>query len=133
MQNTKESLTGLVQHIDIGIGERVRTRRKALHMSQSHLAEAIGMTFQQVQKYERGINRISASTLFMIARALKVPVWWFFEGLAPADDEASPASMMDPQTFSAEAPDLMSAYLSIPGQAVRRRIVELMNTLAKDS
>src|SRR5579862_3698153 len=68
--------------IDVHVGLQVRLRRKELKVSQERLAEALGLTFQQVQKYERGANRVSASKLYEIARALHVPVGWFFEGLS---------------------------------------------------
>ncbi len=74
--------------IDVAVGGRIRARRTALGISQTALAKALGLTFQQVQKYERGANRISASKLFEIARALQVPIGWFFEGLnSDADGE----------------------------------------------
>src|SRR6202789_2014842 len=68
--------------IDVHVGLQVRLRRKELKISQERLADALGLTFQQVQKYERGANRISASKLYEIARALQVPIGWFFEGLS---------------------------------------------------
>jgi len=74
---------------DKHVGSRVRMRRMMLGMSQEKLGDALGLTFQQVQKYERGANRISASKLYEIARALRVPIAWFFEGLS--DPEAGPA------------------------------------------
>src|ERR1700679_3898260 len=67
--------------IDVHVGLQVRLRRKELKISQEKLAESLGLTFQQVQKYERGANRISASTLYEIARALQVPIGWSFEVL----------------------------------------------------
>lgn len=66
---------------DIHVGNRIRDRRRILELSQGDLAQSLGITFQQVQKYERGINRISASKLFDAARALTVPISYFFEGL----------------------------------------------------
>src|ERR1700750_3211772 len=68
--------------IDIHVGLQVRLRRKELKISQEKLAETLDLTFQQVQKYERGANRISASKLYEIARTLRVPIGWFFEGLS---------------------------------------------------
>lgn len=68
--------------IDVHVGLQVRLRRKELKISQEKLAETLGLTFQQVQKYERGANRISASKLYEIARTLRVPIGWFFDGLA---------------------------------------------------
>src|ERR1700734_2336267 len=74
--------------IDVHVGLQVRLRRKELKISQEKLAETLGLTFQQVQKYERGANRISASKLYEIARSLRVSIGWFFEGLA--DPAAGP-------------------------------------------
>jgi len=68
-------------HVDAHVGARVRQRRGEIGLSQERLAQSLGIAFQQVQKYERGVNRISASRLFQIARALDVPVDYFFEGL----------------------------------------------------
>ena len=73
--------------VDVHIGQRLRLRRKLAGLSQEQLAERLGVTFQQVQKYEKGTNRISASRLFGAARLLSVPVSYFFEGLATADAE----------------------------------------------
>ena len=67
--------------VDVHVGLQVRLRRKELKISQEKLAETLGLTFQQVQKYERGANRISASKLYEIARSLQAPISWFFEGL----------------------------------------------------
>src|ERR1700760_1136603 len=74
--------------VDLHVGARIRMRRKLLGVSQQALAESLGLTFQQVQKYERGANRVSASKLYEIARALHVPVPYFFEGLADTGSDA---------------------------------------------
>lgn len=68
-------------HVDIHVGKRLRQRRRALHLTQRHLAEALGLTFQQIQKYESGINKIAPGRLYKAARVLKVPVCWFFNGI----------------------------------------------------
>ena len=75
--------------IDFQVGARLRTRRKQLGMTQSHLGEALGITFQQIQKYERGANRVSASTLYEIATILEVDIGYFFEGAKPLKRGAS--------------------------------------------
>ena len=72
--------------IDLHVGARIRMRRRLLGVSQERLAEALGLTFQQVQKYERGANRVSASKLYEIARTLQTPVTYFFDGLADAGE-----------------------------------------------
>ena len=68
--------------VDLHVGMRIRLRRRAINISQEKLAEALGITFQQVQKYERGLNRVSASKLYDIARTLMIPISYFFDGLA---------------------------------------------------
>lgn len=85
--------------IDVHVGQRVRQRRIMLKMSQEKLADSIGLTFQQVQKYEKGRNRIGASRLVQIANALKAPVSLFFEGAPDLSDKADCASMTDLRTL----------------------------------
>src|SRR5271170_2236566 len=88
--------------IDVHVGLQVRLRRKELKISQEKLAESLGLTFQQVQKYERGANRISASKLYEIARALRAPVSYFFDGLAdPASETGDRQRPSDEQTVHA--------------------------------
>ena len=77
--------------VDVHVGRRVRLRRTLLGMTQTSLGEAIGLTFQQVQKYERGTNRISSSRLYELSRVLDVPVEFFFEEMPPAVAASSPA------------------------------------------
>src|SRR5690348_18309853 len=80
--------------IDIHVGSRVRLRRTLLGMSQEKLGEAIGLTFQQVQKYERGANRVGSSRLFDLGRVLDVPISYFFEDMPNAVQEKSPSKLM---------------------------------------
>src|SRR5471032_539484 len=87
--------------IDVHVGLQVRLRRNELKISQEKLAETIGLTFQQVQKYERGTNRISASKLYEIARTLRVSIAWFFEGLSdPKDGRAQGADEASTAPFA---------------------------------
>src|SRR5512145_1807794 len=86
--------TGKPNPIDVHVGSRVRLRRTLLGMSQEKLGEAIGLTFQQVQKYERGANRIGSSRLFDLARVLDVPVSYFFEDMAPGVQDKTPSKLM---------------------------------------
>jgi transcriptional regulator with XRE-family HTH domain len=123
-------------HIDIHVGTRVRTRRKALKISQQELAGHLSLTFQQVQKYERGSNRISASKLFEIAQVLQVPVAYFFEGyhqegLATTQD--SPQAEVHEFLRSAEAMDLGTAFLGIQSSEQRRRVLDLMRAMAAEA
>ena len=125
--------------IDKHVGGRVRMRRKMLGMSQEKLGEALGLTFQQVQKYEQGTNRMGASRLQHIAHILQIPVPFFFEG-APQDTgqfegngkAASPA-YVDEFLASSDGRALTKAFMRIKDRGMRRRIVELVEELAGDN
>jgi transcriptional regulator with XRE-family HTH domain len=120
--------------IDLHVGLRLRLRRKELRISQEKLAEALGLTFQQVQKYERGSNRISASKLWEIARILKAPVGYFYEGWSdPTDPQAPPPSYHSAQRLlmSDEGLELAACFPKLPRPA-RRQLLELIRTLAED-
>ena len=116
--------------VDVHVGKRVRHRRWLIGMTQQQLAEQVGIKFQQIQKYETGANRISASRLWDIAEALDVPVSFFFEGL---EDESQrdgggprvPADLMGDK----EALDLVRSYYAIP-ENQRRRLFELARVLS---
>jgi transcriptional regulator with XRE-family HTH domain len=126
--------------IDRHVGTRIRGRRIGMRMSQTKLGQAIGVTFQQIQKYESGTNRVGASNLFKIAKALSVEVSFFFDGLsgdlmAPpefalglSDQPAAPLAI-DPMS-SREAFELMHNYFRIADPTVRKRIFQLVRVLA---
>jgi len=118
--------------VDRHVGLRIRMRRKEIAVSQERLAEALGITFQQVQKYERGANRVSASKLWEIAQALKTSVSYFYEGLA-TDDQ--PPTGQDTQDFmlTAEGLELMAAFPRITQPALRRKLLELVRTVAEEA
>jgi transcriptional regulator with XRE-family HTH domain len=125
--------------IDKHVGSRVRMRRMMLSMSQEKLGDALGLTFQQVQKYEKGTNRIGASRLQQISHILQVPVAFFFEG-APslhgqvadgARDAPSPAYVSDFLATS-EGLSLTKAFMQIKEPKLRRRIVDLVEEIAGD-
>jgi transcriptional regulator with XRE-family HTH domain len=122
--------------IDVHVGSRVRLRRNMLGLSQEKLGEAIGLTFQQVQKYERGANRIGASRLHDLSRVLDVPVSFFFDDMDPVRAPAIPAGFAEPQSVDAdplrkrETVELVSAYYRIEDQVVRRRLFDLAKALA---
>jgi transcriptional regulator with XRE-family HTH domain len=122
--------------VDRHVGERVRQRRKQLGFSQDRLADALGLTFQQVQKYERGSNRISASKLFDTAAALQVDIPFFFEGLtpgAPLDGVwEAPAPAFEHLTLSPEDTELLGAFRSITRKRMRKRVLELVRELAQE-
>jgi transcriptional regulator with XRE-family HTH domain len=127
--------------IDVHVGSRVRLRRTLLGMSQEKLGEAIGLTFQQVQKYERGANRIGSSRLFDLSRVLDVPIAYFFEDMQPGVAERSPSRLKGlaetkPEPFEPdplakrETLELVRAYYRINDPAVRKRLFELTKSLA---
>lgn len=118
-----------VHPVDRHVGLRIRLRRKELGVSQEKLAIALGITFQQVQKYERGANRISASKLWETARALSVPIAYFYEGLNDDEQGGSvPASAHD-FLLTAEGLELASSFLKLPTGRIRRKVVELVRAI----
>lgn len=123
--------------VDLHVGARVRMRRKFLGMSQEGLAETIDLTFQQVQKYERGSNRISASKLWEIAKALKAPVAYFFEGYGENEavegfSESESEQFVHGFLMTTEGIELAEAFPRIRNAKYRRRILELVRALAEE-
>lgn len=133
--------------IDIHVGSRVRLRRTLLGMSQERLGDALGLTFQQVQKYERGVNRIGASRLFDISRVLDVPISYFFDDMPEGMSEtpvSGPRGRMygfseaqepfaagvDDNMNKRETLELVRAYYRITDPAVRKRVFDLLKSLA---
>lgn len=122
--------------IDIHVGARVRLRRKLLGISQEQLATALKLTFQQVQKYERGANRISASKLYETASALQVPVAYFFEGLSDPSEGGSESQdhaavgAINAFLNTAEGLELARSFLDIGPGRLRRQVLELVRALA---
>ncbi len=124
--------------IDKHVGSRVRMRRKMLGMSQEKLGDGIGLTFQQVQKYEKGSNRIGASRLQQIALTLQVPVAFFFEGAPPSVEAVALEAPLDPDhatglLSTSEGLALARAFMRIRNGRLRRRIVELVEEMAGDA
>ena len=123
---------------DQHIGSRVRMRRKMLAMSQEQLAEALGITYQQVQKNEKGTNRIGASRLQQISHILQVPVAFFFEGApnasAPHGSNGSALSMAQINDFVSDSDGLrlIRAFMRIDNATLRRRIAMLVQEIAGD-
>jgi transcriptional regulator with XRE-family HTH domain len=124
--------------IDRHVGSRVRMRRIMLAMSQEKLGAALGLTFQQVQKYERGANRIGASRLQQISHILRVPVAFFFEGApnasAPHGSNGSALSTAQIDDFVSDSDGLrlVTGFMRIDNAALRRRIVMLVQEIAGD-
>jgi len=125
--------------VDAHVGARLRMLRKLKSFSQEKLAQALGLTFQQVQKYERADNRIGASRLYQIAEALGVPVSYFFEGYGkPATRGPSYALAEDGEEGGienimgrGETLKLLSLYYQIKDEATRKQVLEMIRTLAK--
>lgn len=121
--------------IDIHVGQRLRLRRTLLGLSQETLGEAVGITFQQLQKYERGANRISASRLFNLSQVMGVPVTFFFEDLPSQGprlgDDLPPSETQEFESMARrETLELVRAYYRIPEESVRRRAFELVKALS---
>lgn len=124
--------------IDKHVGSRVRMRRMMLGMSQEKLGDALALTFQQVQKYEKGTNRIGASRLQQISNILQVPVAFFFEGAphisegnAPAPIEGAPSpTYVSDFLATSDGLSLTKAFMRIPDAKLRRRIVDLVQQIA---
>jgi transcriptional regulator with XRE-family HTH domain len=120
--------------IDIQVGNRVRIRRMLIGMSQERLGGLLGLTFQQVQKYEKGVNRIGAGRLFEVSRILNVPVDFFYEGVndaAPGANELEGAPVMD-FISSGEGLQLSLAFMKIKDVKVRKRVLDLVKSLAEE-
>ena len=131
---------GIPNPVDIHVGSRVRLRRTLLGLSQEKLGEAVGLTFQQIQKYERGANRIGASRLFEFSRILDVPVSFFFDDMAermrPGEAAGTLAAADQPQAplepdplTRRETLELVRAYYRISDPQVRKRLFELTKSL----
>ncbi len=127
--------------IDLHIGLRIRMRRRMLGMSQNRLGAEVGVTFQQIQKYERGSSRVGASRLFDLSEVLEVPVSFFFEGIEPtrrgvmAPPAAPPAveirQATGPAAENRETLTLVNAYCRIGDPGLRRRVVKLVKSIAQ--
>ena len=120
--------------VDVHVGALIRARRKVMGMSQTTLADSVGITFQQVQKYERGTNRVSASRLFQLARALDTPITWFFEDIESdraARDKAVDSEDGDPMSRR-ETLELVRVYSRIDDRKVRKKLYEMAKALAEE-
>ncbi|OCJ11476.1 transcriptional regulator [Rhizobium sp. AC44/96] len=125
--------------IDVNVGQRIRLRRQILGMSQTTLGDALGITFQQVQKYEKGTNRVGASRLSHIASILSVPVSHFFEGMPTAEGSDRPDSVQHaPENLvtsflsTSEGLALNRAFTKIVDPGIRKKIVGLVKALAAE-
>lgn len=149
----KRKTKGTPDNVDIHVGQRLRIRRSLLGMSQEKLAEAIGITFQQIQKYERGTNRVSAGRLYQFSKILGVPIAYFYEqfgdilipkapvnfGLSDQDQEGfeGPAAVtpgFDPETDpmrKRETIALVRSYYAIQDEKIRKDVLKLIKSMAQ--
>ncbi len=136
--------TGKPHPVDIHVGARVRQRRVLLGMNQTKLGDALGMSFQQVQKYERGTNRISASRLYDLSRVLDVSIEHFFEDMSPAVADSSPAARKSgkakkPPSYEPnpmhrrETLELVRAYYKIENAGIRQRLYQFTKAMGADA
>jgi transcriptional regulator with XRE-family HTH domain len=124
--------------IDAHVGNRMRLRRMLIGLSQEKMGEMLGLTFQQVQKYEKGVNRIGAGRLYQIADILDVPINYFYEGFAGLDEKGHHAANDDTGTkpvmdflSSGEGLQLTLAFMKIKDGKVRKRVIDLIKSLAE--
>ena len=116
--------------VDTYVGQRIRDKRNERGMSQTEVANAIGVTFQQVQKYERGTNRVGASRLFDLSRILSVPIQYFFAGL---NTQSTPIEKEDDNVIHLMKPDtveLVEAYYKVENLQVRRQILSTIRSIS---
>ena len=136
---TKRKTKGSPDNVDVHVGKRLRVRRSLLGMSQEKLAEAIGLTFQQVQKYERGVNRISAGRLFQFSRILDVPVSYFYDQIgSDAQDASFALSDNEQESFGGEDDimqnketiELVRAYYSVDDPKKRKELLRFIKAMS---
>ena len=134
--------------VDVHVGRRLRSKRVIEGMSQDDLGKAVGVTFQQIQKYEKGLNRIGCSRLFDISNAINTPVSFFFEGLNKEGLPMSEQEVIESHTASSSASNsvnvegadlnnkevlaLVRAYISIKDQQVRKKVISLIKSLTQN-
>ncbi|WP_417429278.1 helix-turn-helix domain-containing protein [Kiloniella sp.] len=146
MRNKKtlpKRITGVPNAVDVHVGQRLRLRRTLLGLSQEKLGEALGLTFQQIQKYERGTNRIGASRLYDLARVLDIDIGYFFDEMTDEVSHRSPGQIRGMAAESEELPfqkdpmarretlELVRAYYKIEETTVRKRLLDMAKTLGK--
>ena len=122
----------MANDIDLHLGRRLRRRRRLLGLTQQQLAVAVGIRFQQIQKYECGANRISAARLWQLAEALEVQVSYFYDGLAEAQERAEQNEPREGAMARKETMDLIRAYYQL-GERPRRRLLDLAKSLNTDA
>lgn len=122
--------------VDVHVGKRLRLKRTLLGLSQEYIGNAIGVTFQQIQKYERGVNRMGASRLYDFSRVMSVPVSFFFEGYEASTSphggmsENETPALVHEQMPNRETMDMMRAYYRIKSPVMRKRVLDLVKSMA---
>ncbi len=119
----------MAHSVDVSVGKRVRLRRVQVDVSQADLAKAVGVSFQQIQKYEKGTNRISCSRLSEIAKVLRVPIIYFFSGTPSKEKESSLLDQLETEHVK-EGAQLLEAYFQIKNPKVRRNAISLLKSIA---
>lgn len=140
-EEPKEAVVKKPNPIDIHVGSRLRLRRMMMGISQEKLGEQLGLTFQQIQKYEKGTNRIGASRLYQLAKVLDVPVHFFFEEISLQENQTAPTGFEDApaENFvleflsSREGLELNRAFVQITNPKVRRRVIDLVRALSNEN
>lgn len=128
LRREEQAASSMTNDIDLHVGKRLRRRRRLLGLTQQQLAESVGIRFQQIQKYECGANRVSASRLFELAESLDVPVQYFYEGLSQRDESPSETGLSADILSQKETMDLIRAYYRL-GERPRKRLLELAKSL----
>jgi transcriptional regulator with XRE-family HTH domain len=138
--DTAKKTKGTPDSVDVHVGQRLRVRRSLLGLSQEKLADAIGLTFQQIQKYERGMNRISAGRLYQFSKILKIPIAYFYDDIIdPSRGAAQNFGMSDNEQESFEGQDIMNdketidlvrTYYSINDPELRKDTIKFMKAMA---
>jgi transcriptional regulator with XRE-family HTH domain len=130
---TVQGFYHMATDIDLHLGKRLRRRRRLLGLTQQQLALAVGIRFQQIQKYECGANRISAARLFQLAKALETPINYFYDGLSDEKTEVAAVNNEGIEVFSRkETLDLIQAYYRL-SERPRRRLLDLAKSLNGES
>lgn len=132
LPSLQQEIQPSAHQVDVHVGMRMRLRRRAIDLTQHALAEKVGVTFQQIQKYEQGKNRMSAGTLWAAAAALNVPIGYFFDGLGSDAPDVTEAELRAVYAFlmAPEGIEVAQAYTSIRSTRLKRRLLELMRDLS---
>jgi transcriptional regulator with XRE-family HTH domain len=130
MGRSPKAISPAIHPVDRHVGLTARLRRRALSLSQATVAGQLGVSFQQLQKYERGANRISASSLHALSLILDLPVARFFDGLPAPGDAAAPRDLVAEMVAAPDGPALAEAFLDLPPGPVRARLTDLARSIS---